>query len=470
MKRSKWLITGLLLVIGAGFVSAAEIVATITAYNQVELSGSAAIGVEATFENTHHSKGNITAGNKATMTMSNIWEGAIVGIDFYVKSNSKSGAGSLRASLDGTTIYEIPESSYATWNDTGFSTDYLRFASPDCYWEVTPESQLVCEIEATENSLGWEKVVVWLAEYEQGPETFTVNFCWWDNEGKPCTTALIEPSAGQGISLPDCETSTLWADGEWHFVGWSKEEIKGKYTSQPPYHAAGDKYYPTNNETLYALYSFSPQTPNIMQTTDFQSGEYALVWNLLDASYMAQGEVTEHTLRTFACSLSTTEEERYRLETSYVPVGCRYQLAFRGDSLQIRHVSSGTYIGHSGTKLAARDSWWKWTEALNHSLLLAYDADETNTTARVLWRSLAENVVYGEVVKLQLTTDYEFLLLFDVSDVPTTAPSTKWTCTPFGAQAIETVTITPAARKILRNGVLYIEINQAEYDIFGRKY
>lgn len=466
VRKSKIFILCLLALVVSS-ASATQIVATITSYNSVELSGAASEGVIASFENTNHSKGQITAGNKATMTLSNIWDGAIVTMVFYVKSNAKSGAGSLHVTLDNETIAEIPESSYAKWNNTGFSTDYQPFVF-NGYWANTIDSKLVCEIEATENSLTWEKLEVYVAEYM--PSLCSVNLSWLAADGSRQYTVIEETEVGAGIKLPDCEVKTLKADKEWYFVGWSREEIIDMRSAEPDVYYPNQKFYPSDKTTLFAVYCETKETIEINQATSFQSGEYALVMAVAGNYYMASSEVTDKKIFTRQCGIVSTQNG-YQLAKQYVPVDNRYQLDFANDSLTIKYLYTGANIGHSGTKLANNKAKWGWQENKNHSLELSYDGQETASglSARVLWLEYDDNP-YFDVVQLNLNAEYEFLILFETSDIPTSEPTAKYTSYPFGWNAInDPVILDHAPAKKLRNGILYIERDGQIYTILGHK-
>ena len=68
--------------------------------------------------------------------------------------------------------------------------------------------------------------------------------------------------------------------------------------------------------------------------------------------------------------------------------------------------------------------------------------------------------------------DFEYILLFDVIDAPTTASSAVWTTHPFGYDAISVVKSDEQSvvKKIMRNGIMLIEKEGALFDLQGRKY
>ena len=339
---------------------------------------------------------------------------------------------------------------------------------------------MVCQIEATVNSLGWDKVVVTYSEIMPDPRTVTLQ--WFDADGGIQSSSLSEKSSGSGIVLPDCSVPKVVSSDEWTFVGWTTEQHYGKYTSEPNAFKAGEKFYPSENKTLYALYSYSPEATDIVQTTDFVSGEYALVMHAGKNYYMAKGNVqtdkeksaiSSNRLYADLYDVYLNKNDVYQLSTSYIPEGCRYHVTFTNDSLEINHMVTGETIGHSGNYLSKTNTKWAWHEAKNHSLELSYDSKTTasGTSARVLWLTIAESSPCFTIEELKLGSDYEFMLLFDVSDVPTTQPQTRWTSCPFECeQAVENIVKQQHnVRKIFRNGILYIEINNVGYDMLGNK-
>ena len=68
-----------------------------------------------------------------------------------------------------------------------------------------------------------------------------------------------------------------------------------------------------------------------------------------------------------------------------------------------------------------------------------------------------------------LPENYEHILLFDVTDVPTSGSSTVWTTHPFGWDKLNKLTIETKPNKKLQNGILLIEKDGLFFDLFGRK-
>lgn len=467
MRRSKLLILSLVCLF-SGAVSASDVVATITSYNAAELTGDGAGYVAVDFINSNHSKGQITANNVAQMTFSGLPKGRLHTIDVFIKSNAKSGKGALSIKLNGEQIAKVEDTAFPNWpGSSGYSTAFIPITFSG-NWNMTDESDLVIEISASENSLTWEKTRV-LFEAAQ-PDPYIVTLSWLAADGSQHKTEIKESAVGTGVVLPDCEVKSLTSDKDWTFVGWSKEEIIDTRSTEPNMYSAGSKFYPTANQTLYAVYSDTPDAVSIIQTTDFQTGEYALVMACTGNYYMAYTEVIDKKIYTHKCNV-VTAENGYRMTNRYVPVDYRYQVDFEGDSLTIKHIYTGSNIGHSGTKLADNKAKWSWRENKNHSLELSFDGKETESgfVGRVLWLSYDDSP-YFDVAQLNINSEYEYILLFDVSDAPTSEPTAKWTSYPFGWDAIkDPVILDHAATKTLRKGTLYIERDGVIYTIFGNK-
>lgn len=456
------LIVVLLLSVSA-YIHAAEVVATITAYNKAELSGETTSTMAVSFTNTNHSKGTLTAGSEATMSIVNFPKGAITKVVLYVKSNSNSGAGSVAISIDNTPVAKIKDSSFSEWQSAGYSTSPVPI-SFEGYWRTHTGSELVCRMTASVNSLGWEKAVI--TYVEAAPEPQTVSLSWLDADGKRQITDIKENEAGNGVILPQSEVMEL-AEG-WKFEGWAKEKITSMYTSSPSHWSAGQYFYPETQTTLYAVYKQSPTLVVVPQATKFVSGEYAIAAKGPYYYCLMTGDVTNNYVGSGTVNIKADGEGLYHLTDGYVSPYCRYQIDFEGDSVTIRSSLTGSYIGHNATKLTDKQAKWAWAECKNHSLELSFGREEKDGRAsgHVLW--LNSDGLF-ETITFFLGQDYEYMLLFDVTNVPTSAGNVKWTSCPFGEEAIETVVKAAPARKVLRNGVLYIEYNGTEYDVLGHK-
>ena len=437
--------------------------ARVEAYNKASLAGDVVSNMAVSFENENHSKGQVTAGKVAVMRIVGFPRGTVTEVVAYVKSNAKSGAGVLKVLVDAQEVCSI-SGTYDTWPGmTGYSTAFAPFAFAGS-WLTHAGSEVGCRLEGTANSLELEQVVV--RYMVRAPEAEVVRLSWLDEEGNRQETELKETSAGSGVVLPASEVKEL--DDNWRFVGWTQEKLEEMYVTHPSMWLAGDSYYPESATTLYALYEQSEEREPVKQSRTFTTGEYALVHASAYGYRMMLGSVMSGIVGSSPVAVSTDEQGWKYLMEGYVAANSRYGLEFEGDSVKIKHLQSGEYIGHEGTKLANKAVKWAWTEQQNGSMELSYnrEAHESGDEGRVVWLH-ADG--YFEVMKLRLGQDVEYMLLFDVAGVATSGGVVRWTSCPFGAEGIEAVEVESRGRKVFRGGVMYIEQNGAKYDVLGRK-
>lgn len=87
------------------------------------------------------------------------------------------------------------------------------------------------------------------ASIKAGPR-YTVSFDV--GTGASSVASVTESDYEEGIEWPDGPASGAAADG-WVFAGWAKTEISNA-TIAPRLYMPGDPYYPSSNETFYAVY------------------------------------------------------------------------------------------------------------------------------------------------------------------------------------------------------------------------
>ena len=448
-----------------GTASASVVTATVTSYNSAELAGDVAVGMEVFFENTNHSKGTVTAGNEAVLTITNIPKGALTKVELSMKSNAKSGAGEVTVTLANQQIAKIENSNFCDWPGVeNYSSTFVPVTF-EGNWSVSTASDLSVDIKASANSIALEKVTVTFIE--TAPEPRVVTLSWLDANGNRKTTDIAEKTAGKGVELPEAAVKAV---EDWSFAGWSREMITELYTSEPALLKAGEKFYPQMNTTLFAVYRDAPEVTPIPQATEFVSGEYAIATKGLDTYYLLTGEVSGKVAAGSKVELEVGKDGNYCIPAGYMSVYCRYQLEFENDSVTIQYGETGSYIGHNKTTLTDKKAKWAVAEAKNHSIELSFGRVEKSSGAegRVLWLNGVDKVY--EATLLRLGQDYEYMLLFDVSDAPTSSPKTKWTSCPFGAEGIESVeSPTSKSEKLIRDGQMIIRVDGIEYNITGKR-
>lgn len=133
---------------------------------------------------------------------------------------------------------------------------------------------------------------------------YTVSFS--TGTGNPTQANIQEASGGSGITLPSGPTPACSSDG-WNFAGWGYESCDDEST-EPTLYIAGNKYYPSSNETLYAVYvkgktastnykliSDAAQIvsgENYVIAAYYNSNDYAITAEIQSSYYIKQTAVT----------------------------------------------------------------------------------------------------------------------------------------------------------------------------------
>lgn len=455
-------------------LQAATILATVKSKTEATLSGDGSTGVEASYETTGSSKDRLTKGDKAVMTLSSLPEGAIDYIALSMHSNTSSGSGTLRMTLDSKVIASVSDKAFNEWpGQTEYSKEYVKiWFTGD--WSMVGGSTLRIEMEASANSLYFSSVE--LGYSAAAPKPYTVTLSWNTSEGDK-QTSVTEKSIGSGVVLPMCEQNAFSHDGEqWVCVGWADDRIVAKMQSEPKMYAIGTTFYPQGNTTLYAVYKTAHDEVPVMQDTMYQTGVYAMVMQAGGDYYLVNGKVQGKDLAAKECEVELTKDGRYRLMQDYVPLSARYEVVVDGESVQIHHIETDRPIGHTTNDLAENEGVWSWKKGLNHSTALYFSPQkETNgsLSGRLLMPVSPDlTAAYTFATRLvSLIDDYEYMLLFDVEDVPTVV-ETRWTTHPCGWSGVIKVKgerLEVSGRKVLRNGVVLIEREGKHYDLMGRQ-
>ena len=450
---------------------AAVITATVTSKTAAEVTGDETGEVEATYSTTGSSKDRLTSGTSATMTLTNLPEGTIEYVVLYMHSNTNAGAGSMFLKLNGLSIATVPDKKFSDWPGiVTFSTEYKQVGFSG-EWSMSEGSTLTLQIKASENSLYFSKMEVAYTKGDPKPHTVTLN---WNTADGDKQTTITETSLGSGIVLPECALSSFSLEGEnWAFAGWASDRVVARMKAAPEMLYTGDTYYPTHNTPLYAVYKTVPEDAAIMQDTLFQSGVYALVMQgAEDLYFIASGAVQDKKIKATQCEVEMQADGRYRLLQDYVPANARYEVIFDEQTAQITNIETGSAIGHTKTDLTTNSEVWNWNKNQNHSAELSFSPVERNgqISAKILyvWHDDAAAPYTFSVQEFPIGLEYEYTLLFDVTNVPT-APETVWTTHPFGYNAIKAITVEHSANKIIRTGIILIENNGSLYDLVGRK-
>lgn len=452
---------------------AAVITATITSKTEAKVTGDETGLVEAVFATTGNYKDRITADNTAQLYLLHLPAGNIDYIAVYMHSNKTGGAGSLSLKLNDVTIGSVADKKFSEWpGQTAFTDEYVPVYF-NGNWEIDDDATLMLQVDASANSLYLSKLELSLTEAEARPYTVTLN---WNTENGDLQTAITEGSIGAGIILPECALSSFALDGEdWVFTGWARDRVVAKMYNAPSMLHAGKTFYPSRNTNLYAVYRQDGEEVIIMQDTLYRSGEYAIVMRGGDTEYwMAKGGVNNKTLVTVACEVEMQTDKRYRLMANNVPAEARYEVTFIDDKLTLTNLAADAPIGYGSTTLEENDKKWLWMKGLNHSTAMYFAPVVKNDQieAKLLLpmkKNLGDDMTF-QVSTIQLLDNFEYILLFDVTDIPTSGSPTIWTTHPFGWNGLNQITTETKPNKILRNGILLIEKDGIFYDVQGRIY
>ncbi len=460
-----------LVLVPALYVHAGVITATVTSKTEASVGGDESGRIGATYSTTGSTKDRLTAGAQATMTLTDLPNGTIDYIAVYMHSNKSSGIGTLSLKMNSVQIASVADKKFCEWpGQTDFVTDYVPvwFYGP---WEIEDGSTLSLQISASANSLYFSGIEVSLTE--GAPSPCTVTFSWNTEDGDKQTTKT-EKSVGAGIELPSCELKSFMLEGEeWRFAGWCRDRVVAHMKSEPALLYAEKVFYPSRNCTLYAVYKTVNSAAPVMQDTLYESGLFAMVMRSGDGYNMASGDVKEKQIATKPCSVEMQTDGRYQLLQDYVSAEARYWVEFDEQMLTITNALTDATIGHTTTDLAANSASWNWRKGINHSVAIYCSPKEKDgvVSAQLLMIPMLDwgvNNLMTYNVKLQ--ENFEYILLFDVIDVPTSASSTIWTSHPFGYDALRAPVVEQRANKIVRNGVLLIERDGVLYDMCGRQY
>ena len=119
------------------------------------------------------------------------------------------------------------------------------------------------------------------------PPTYTVTY----NAGTgTCKSSDTEASGGSGVTLAKATPPSKCATDGWSFVGWKRSSALSTTTTIPELFPGGSTFYPTADETLYAVYKVG-----ITDTIDFESSIASYDWTFTNISSQGtDANVTAH--------------------------------------------------------------------------------------------------------------------------------------------------------------------------------
>ena len=218
--------------------------ATVSTKSSVTLSNPLT-GLNVSYSQTYNAAKQLTKGNSATLTIKNGGDYNLSALKLQMKSNSKSGSGSLTYTTENATNTLISNSTYGTGWSTGFTSSYEWITIQlNSSIELTNTFQL--KISATDNSLYIQSYEMTFEKVSTKHNVYYVTNCDTQLDSKQ----FAEESE---ITLP---TEELAKDG-YIFDGWyTDSEFKNKFVE-------GTKMG-TQDVTLYANWILDTSTKYVV--------------------------------------------------------------------------------------------------------------------------------------------------------------------------------------------------------------
>lgn len=307
-------------------ILAAVMTFTVESKKEVSATGEFPYDMEVAYACTYQ-KGTVRDGDTATLSLSHLEGVAVQAVEVYIRSNKTAGAGVLTVSVNGAQVAR-KEGSFRDWTGAYDSETYHAISALPALQNHVNELQI--RLVGTTNSLYIEKYVITY----RPPLPCTVTLM----DANSVQTTLTEASGMAGVVLPGL------ADREgWTFVGWTPTEC-WNIDFLPEWYAAGAVYRPSRDTTLWALWRMQETEPTDY-ATDLHTGEY--LYCETTQLYAMSGTPEEGVAGT--AIIDPSDEEQV------------YVVTFdeARQTATIRHKATNTYIGYSGTQLAATPSTWQ---------------------------------------------------------------------------------------------------------------
>ena len=295
---------------------------TVQTMNSVQAEGSWPYDMDASYACTYQ-KGDVRAGDTATLHIFGL-DGIIVEkIEVYLKSNKSSGAGILTIGVDGNEI-ERREGTYKDWFGAYNNETFQPIGWSGSCIANTIDVQLI----GTAKSLHIEKYEI---TWSQAPaQSYTVTLM----DGFVPHDTLH----GAQVTLPVLDD----LDG-WQFVGWTDRAFRDEWILPGTAIPAG-LYTPAKDETLWAVYQ-AIIPPESYLVSDLSDGVYCYA-NYAKLKAMSGGVVD---------GVVGVADWNLADETQL------YEITFDEEgkaTIRLLYVYGEEYIGFNGTKLANTPAKW----------------------------------------------------------------------------------------------------------------
>lgn len=309
------------------FLLSAVMTLTIQTKSSVSIEGTAPSGMEARYACTYQ-KGDVRAGDTATLTLSGLEGLELEQVRLYVRSNKTAGAGVITIVADGKQLYRN-EGTYKDWFGGYDNTNYQAIG-----WQgkkQLSDGSLLIQVIGTANSLHIEKYEITYTMPDAQAYSVTLLS---DSENE----VLTETEPGSGILLPDRADH----DG-WFFAGWAQSDISEQTEEKPDLLEAGERFFPKKDTYLWAVWT-DVEPPTWERQTQPESGLYVLELG----EYLLTEDV-ENGLMKLVSGNEIYTSDLYYLDFNTADTTCT-----------IRNYLSNAYVGYdAGKKQLARvaSSW-----------------------------------------------------------------------------------------------------------------
>ena len=338
---------------------------TLTSPSVVELSGGAPDNSTYSYERsaTTGVTGQMTEGNMTRLRLKN-WDGCVVqSVVLQMRSNTKTGAGSLNMKIGKRSVWEIDNLPFDHKQWAGrFSTDWVH-VSCDINAIVDNFEEIDITISATENSLYISSYTIC---YEPStPKPYEVSFCTGLDT---CPASMVQSEIGEPLVLPAWQDTAIW-----FFKGWSEVEYVEPTDEVVNILPAGSVYVPKRNTYLWAVYSDVDEQLSVI---DYESGDFVIACRMpstesISGSGMGMcGKVKDGQVSLCDVRMEKNAEGVYCLHTP-ITEDMQYRISFESDTtLSIMHVCTNTPIGYKDANLATAYSLWRYRILVDGSLLI----------------------------------------------------------------------------------------------------
>ena len=298
---------------------------TVESWNSVSMDGQWPYDIEVAY-NCSYQKGQVRAGDVATLTLSELGGIVVEKIEASVRSNKEAGSGTFTVLANG----EAVSTKSGTLQNWIGKFDNVNYHPISLLTSSVPNVQtLTIQLTGTTSSLYIEKYVI---TYGPAP-SHTVTLM----NGDELYETIEEEASGQGILLP-----SLPSLEHWQFRGWTKTKYEQDVAELSSLYPSGTKFYPGEDMTLWAVCEYQAE-PHVYET-DLVSGEYLYI-NTYDQRAMA-GTPYNGKMGVLLADIENTNQW--------------YTVTFntQRDSATIDYTATNIHIGYSGTKLAVKQSKW----------------------------------------------------------------------------------------------------------------